>query len=391
MADEARMPLPTCNIRIEFCRHTTLELVPDIKQLLASTPWKPNYEEEAINRYVKWRYCDLDAAETMLAYDGRRPVAMIASYTRPYIVGHRVVRLREASDWFCLPEYRHLGLGLRLMYSLMDEQEPLLIIGGNENAQAVLSALGWRRLADVSSYILPLSTKWLVNKVWRWLRLPFSGTGVAKLFATPWPRLLPGRRLSLPWRQVALSEALPMMTPPAGAYELIPLVREHEVQWLHAAPKEMGTFFCLVFPENIGPGGFSIGRLYSYGNSKYIKLIHIQTSTPSVEVYAGMLAETIRYAYEHGADVAEFRASCPSLRRALRQFGSIWAGPTRSYWWANSGASPGTSLHLTFLRGDDGIRPYPAPKDVFDPSRERRLQSRAILGPQSQSKTNPCM
>jgi len=139
----------------------------------------------------------------------------------------------------------------------------------------------------------------------------------------------------------------------------MPLIRQHEVQWLHAAPKEMGTFFCLVFPENTGPAGFSIGRLFFGSNLKYARLIHIQTSTPSVEVYARMLAETIRYACDQGADVAQLRASCPLLRRALKQFGFIWSVSTPSYWWAKNGRSRGDKFHLTFLRGDDGIVPYP--------------------------------
>jgi hypothetical protein len=327
-----------------------------------STLWQRKWSEELTNKILKWRYCDLEAGETLLAYDGDRAVAMIASYIRPYVMDHKIVRLREASDWFCLPEYRHLGLGVQLMYKLMDEPEPLFVSGGNENAQAVLPALGWRRLPDVRTYTLPLSSKLPVSKVWRWLRLPMSGAGAARLREASWPlwpRLRPERNLTLSWRHLALSEPLPVMMPRAGIYDLMPLIREHEVQWLYEAPKEMGTFFCLVFPENTGPSGFSIGRLYSYENSKYTKLIHIQTSTPSVEVYAGMLAETIRYACDQGADVAQFRASCPSLRRALKEFGFIWSVPTPSYWWAKNGSSPGGSLHLTFLRGDDGIRPYP--------------------------------
>lgn len=351
------MHRPTDNIRIEFCKRPTLKLLPDIGQLLAASPWKPNYNEEAIGRYFRWRYCDLDSEEVILAYHGHRPVAMIASHTRPYIVNHKIARLREASEWFCLPEYRHLALGVQLMCHLMDEQEPLFVIGGNENAQAVLSALGWRRLANVSSYIMPLSTKWLVNKVRRWLGLPFPSARAAKFLSAPWPRVLRGQRFNVRCQQVILSEEAPATKPPASAYELMPLIREHEVQWLRAAPKEIGSFFCLVFPEDSG-SGFSIGRLYSYASLKYVKLIHIQTATPSVEVYTAILAATIRYAYEQGADAAEFRVTCPFLRRALWQFGSIWAGSTRSYWWAKNGGLPGNSLHLTFLRGDDGIRSY---------------------------------
>src|SRR5260370_35849571 len=138
MADEPCMPLLPSNIRFEFYKHTSLQVVQDIRQLIMSPLWQRKWGEDVANKILKWRYCDLKAGETMLAYDGDRPVAMIASYTRPYVIDHKVVRLREASDWFCLPEYRHLGLGVQLMYNLMDEPEPLFVIGVNENAQAVL-------------------------------------------------------------------------------------------------------------------------------------------------------------------------------------------------------------------------------------------------------------
>jgi hypothetical protein len=355
------MLLSTNSLRIEFHKQTTPAVVPDIKQLLEATPWKRGWGEEATSRFLKWRYCDLDGGELMLAYDGHRPVAMIASYTRPYLIENRVVRLREAADWFCLPEYRQFGLGVQLMCNLMDEREPLLVIGGNENAQAVLPALGWRRLPDVRDYTLPLTGRWILDKLREKFRIPMPGAAVARSFAAarlpPWPRLRRRKRLNLTWRCLASSEGLPAMAPPASMYEVMPLIRENEVKWLHAAPKEMGTFFCLVFPENKGPAGFSIGRVFPYRNSHYMKLIHIQTSTPTVEVYGAMLAETIRYACQRGADVALFRASCPILRRALRAFGAVWSSPNRTYWWAKNGDSPGGNLHLTFLRGDDGIRP----------------------------------
>ena len=51
----------------------------------------------------------------MFAYDSDRPVGMIASYSRPYFVRDELMLVREASDWICLPEYRHLGIGVLLM------------------------------------------------------------------------------------------------------------------------------------------------------------------------------------------------------------------------------------------------------------------------------------
>jgi hypothetical protein len=47
------------------------------------------------------------------------------------------------------------------------------------------------------------------------------------------------------------------------------------------------------------------------------------------------------------------------LRRALKMLAFVPSARARSYWWGISRFSPKNRFHLTFLRGDDGIRPYP--------------------------------
>jgi hypothetical protein len=326
--------------------------------LTISGLWHRNWSEELANKILPWRYCELEGGEVMLAYDGGRPVGMIASYLRPYLVRDKVMLIREASDWICLPEYRHLGVGVLLMSNLMDEKEPLLAIGGSETAHAVLSALGWRRLPDVRIYTLPLSIKFPLSEASRFLGLPKSGRGAVRLFEKRWPRLPRLRRkrhLARAWHHSVVPQTLPH----TRFYELMPLIRDHEMEWLLAAPKEMGTFFFLAFSEDNGPAGFSIGHLYSHDGLKYAKLIHIQTEDPSVEVYGGILEGTIQYCYEQGADVAQLRAFCPILSQALKDCGFMRPVPASVHWWAKDGVSPGSNLHLTFLRGDDGVLPYP--------------------------------
>jgi Acetyltransferase (GNAT) family len=326
-----------------------------------STLWRCNWSERVANNITQWRYCELGRGEMVLAFDGDRPIGMIASYTRPYLIDNTLVWVREPADWYCLPEYRHFGVGVRLMNKLMDEPEPIFAIGANEDVRPLLGALGWWRLPDVKDYTLPVSTKWLAKKLWRSLRLPPFGARATRLFeaSSPlWPRVRPRRRRTRSSQYLAAPEARLAMTPAAGQYELTPLIRERELEWLYAAPKEMGSFCCLVFPE-ARTEGFSLGRLYSYENASYFKLIHIQTSNPSVEVYADMLAETVRFACDQGADVIQFRASCPFLQRALEGLGFVWSSLSPSYWWPKNGNVPDGKLHMTFLRGDDGIRPYP--------------------------------
>jgi len=152
---------------------------------------------------------------------------------------------------------------------------------------------------------------------------------------------------------------LPDVMAGSCTYGFASLIRSGETHWLYSAPKEMGEFFCLAFTEGSRVVGHSLGRLYSYRHLKYAKLVDIRTTAPSVDVYIHMLIETVRYVNGQDVDMVQCRASCPLLRQALKKTAFVPARRVPSHWWGNSGVPPTGTFHLTFLRGDDGIRPYP--------------------------------
>ena len=336
---------------IEFRKEASAHVVSDIKQLLMANLWRRNWNEETAHRIFEWRFSDLDRQETVLAYDHGRPVAMVACSQRCWIVNGKIIRIREPSDWLCLPEFRHLGLGVMLMQRLMNEPEPLLAIGGAEQAQTVLRAFGWRQRFEARSYLLPLSSRFLTCR---------AASRLGRFVKGPrWPHPQLWQRRKVSWHHLAASERIPNFPIDAAGYDIMPLIDEREIRWMQAAPKEMGTFFCLVFSANSEPAGLAIGRLFPYERLRYVRLIHVQIPFPSVAMYRRVVSESIRYAYDEGADVAQLRASCPLLQEALRNFWPNWSVPAATYWWEKNGAVPGTRSHLTFLRGDDGVLPYP--------------------------------
>src|SRR5438094_250524 len=80
---------------------------------------------------IRWRY---DARPSgggiwLAGHDGQC-VAMLDSFVRPYLLDGRRILVREGCDWYCLPKYRPLGLGVRLMREMMACPEPMLSIGG---------------------------------------------------------------------------------------------------------------------------------------------------------------------------------------------------------------------------------------------------------------------
>src|SRR6478672_10662270 len=98
-------------------RVTRLEgaIRPAFERLLAQV-WGQTWSEDLARTLVRWRYDDrTPAGETWLAMDGEKCVAMVDSFLRPYLLDGRPILLRETCDWFCLPRYRPLGVGIRLM------------------------------------------------------------------------------------------------------------------------------------------------------------------------------------------------------------------------------------------------------------------------------------
>jgi len=297
----------------------------------------------------------------MLAYERDRLIALLASSCRRYLVGGQPVTVREAADWFCLPEYRSLGLGVQLMSNLMDKHEPLLVIGGNSDSRSVLGALGWYRLPDIPNYTLPLTARAILTKASRLLHLS-QDRKPASLGKRSWIssiRLRRPNRHSPSLHSRAASDLSDEFGSAATMYGLAPLTDKQELEWLYAAPQVLGRFFHLRVPETTGTAGFVLGRLYSYDDLKYAKLIHLQTSSASVQAYRRLLGEVISYVNDQGVDLVQCRASSPFLRQALKRSGFIYSGSTPAHWWSKDGNRLQGNFHLTFLRVDDAIRPYP--------------------------------
>ena len=103
MQTKAPMHLPTPNIRIEFHQQISSKVVVDIKQLLISTLWNRNWSEEQANQIFKWRYGDLASGETLLAYDGDRLVAMVASFRRPYLSAGKLYTSANLPTGYAFP------------------------------------------------------------------------------------------------------------------------------------------------------------------------------------------------------------------------------------------------------------------------------------------------
>lgn len=350
------------NVNLVWVEQPGIQAVTDAENLLLSSWWNTDLAGQEADELCRWRFFDLPGSELVMAYEDRRCVAIIASYTRPYRMGSRVIMVREPSDWFCLPEFRHLGIGLQLMELLMEKPEPILAIGGTEDQRTLLPEMGWQQMPDLATYTLPLTTRWLADKALR--RLAPGRAGMLE-YLPPWPRYLPWIHLLRKRSGAPMLECwgrnqqhLPEVTPSGDTTCVVPLLRDGEWEWLRQAPPRLGTFFHLAFSWGGPVEGVVLGRLYRDDGLMRAKLMHVLVRDPSARSYEAMLHETVRYVRTQGADIVYCSASCRMLQSALEALKFRRSLVRPAYLWRAGMAVAAGELCLTSVHADNGIRPF---------------------------------
>ena len=114
------------------------------RELLTRHVWKRDWSDHLAQEYFAWRYINRPDGETLLALDRGRCIGIVDSFFRPYWIGGCRQKVRETCDWFCLPAYRPLGVGLHLLRRIMDNPEPTIAIGGTSIRKSCCQSFGGR-------------------------------------------------------------------------------------------------------------------------------------------------------------------------------------------------------------------------------------------------------
>ena len=338
----------------------TAEHIPAVKKLLLPS-WQRSWNEELCDRFFQWRFQERENGEGILAFDGSHCVAMIDSWIRPYVLGDQIISVREPADWYCLPGYR--GLGLRPMWKLMEKPEPILSVGGTEATRTLLPRLQWKPLTPVTNYMLPLASGVMVEAMLKRLRPPCTEIlihfGHKLSFRVRKPYLHPPPVAGGMVLQHNSCDSFPTIIPSTKCDDLVPLCTEGEFSWLSRAPEQMGEFIFLVFSLNGSPIGFTVSRLFQLTHLTEARLLHIQTSEESIKSYAWLVAETAHELSRRGAHLIRCRATCSIICKSLKMTGFLERSQSPVFWWSRDKKVPEGTIRLTWLRGDDGIEPYP--------------------------------
>ena len=145
----------------------TQENLPAAIRLCETAFNRPRSEE-----FSRWRYRDCPSQAGFLALRNSEYVAMVWGFLRPYQIGPRIIQCIEPTDWFCVPDLRHLGAGTPVMKALMNRPEPLIAVGGSRRAISLFQKMQWQRIATAATFVLHLGGSSLARSLHNRLKVP---------------------------------------------------------------------------------------------------------------------------------------------------------------------------------------------------------------------------
>jgi hypothetical protein len=315
--------------------------------------WGCDLSGELLESYFSWRYGNRGNGETLVACDKGRCVGILDSFVRPYWIAGRQELVRETCDWFCLPEYRAFGVGLRLMRRMMAKPEPMLVIGGTKFTMELLPRLKWARFLNVDRFMLPCSTRTAAGLAARhlWPR----GAALARMI--PDLRLVRQIRREPPPSADAhvRCEALEAAAEAAkiAPYDLAPVLDISILHWLASTPKLLGEMLVLSFFSADGPVGVSVSRLQMLPFGLKAQIVHVHAARLTLVEW--ILGETVHHLIGRGAGAILYDVSCPATGRALGALGFVRRRPMPVFWWPANKLPPTGVHNLSLLRADDAF------------------------------------
>lgn len=302
--------------------------------------------------YVRWRYEQAPGLTGRLAMRGDEPLACLFAFRRAHTTGE----VLETHEWFCRPELRGSGLGIRVMRDLMKRTTvPIVAWGGSSDTLHLLPRLGWQHVGAVAEWVLPLGgprlAARLVGDRWaepagRLASLVTSGVLRALPSSTPTEgEVRPGR---------PPEASLPDIVANTGGWGLQPSARE--LDWLTAAPPEHGAVSWTTHTVGGEVVGFSGVRWVVSEGSRDAVLVELAASPKHARWVVN--AAIVRSLAERPDRILARSALEGPVRDALAQHGfQHRASPPVHVWSAEEAVRPGMPRG-TRLAADLALLPY---------------------------------
>lgn len=294
-----------------------------------------------LETYVQWRYFERGAANSIIALNNRQCVAFIDSQFRDYHYAKGRLSVQESSEWYCVPKYRQIGLGVSVLKKLMEHDAPILSVRGTEASQQLLQKLNWQNLQPVTLFSKMINFK---------TRLKDFVVGFSP------PKRNESFRLELIEGNPSESELAKLAVKPSA--ELKPQLATWELAWFNTAPEVLGRFIWTRFELESRFAGYALSRLYQTKDYLRAQIIHIDCLIDEPKLLEKMISLLTLHLKNEGAIRIMARGSSESFSRAMRESGFKASVPQPVFWWDKIPARlKNDAIALTNLRGDDSIRP----------------------------------
>lgn len=324
--------------------------------------WQQTWDPDLARELIGWRYYGRHhlAGRTWLICNGGQCVAMLDSFVRPYLLDGRRIDVREGADWYCLPKYRPLGLGVKLMREFMACPEPGISIGGSDATLSILPRLGWKKLPDVQRYVLPIRARGLAGT---WLRNRWPAAEVHAKAIPNWiPLSRPPRPVAPPagvGRVVEWRPGTRALLPVPQREGLVQLLDQADLDWLSRTPAGVAKPLALVFLLDDRPVGFSVSQIEPAISGFDGCIVHLQIGHPDQAVADWVVAETASRLAARGVGIIRCLASGAEKIVALRKAGFALRESLPAYWWPKADRPTPAASDAGYLRADDAL-PLPA-------------------------------
>jgi len=310
--------------------------------------------------YLRWRYLEPSFQHAYLALRDGRCVATLTAFRRPYAAGGDQLPICDSFDWYCLPELRNSGLGVRLMQRMMKDPDPVIVTGGTQDTRELLPRMGFRSLDEVQRFSLPLRAARAAEALARRgipRALGRAGFAVARPWMAARRRAAPRGGSAIPVASVG-EEALAIDPRPQGRGSM-PLWTPEYLRWLGSGFPGMGHYLPLYFAVGEALVGWALLRLYVGAEGCEAALLDVRARAATEDLYTWMVSEAAVRAAGLGAGFLSAGSSCPLVVTALRRNRFLAAGTQPIHFFG--GERKGLPEPIVFGAnwGDQPLVPYP--------------------------------
>lgn len=315
------------------------------------------------NGYYHWRYRSAPNLVTVVAVNERGCFASLSAFRVKYRSGEETVECLEPFDWFCMPELRWTGLGIRMMRALMSMNHPIIGLGGTAATLTLLPQFGFELAGEGKQMIRPLTRRamsLLYHGVPDALSAVTLGTACSLWFSVRVTRSSP--------RSEIVTELTPndlMLEPRDGtASDPTPSF----LQWLHDGSQWIGTILLFRMVEDSVTIGWAVARIRDNEGKRIADLVECRFDRTINATDAAAAVDSIcEILARSGVDVIISVTSCPFtlvvlqkcrfLRRPLYSV-PVWVWPADTL-------PAGRPIRVGGLRGDGAFMPIGAAQFVW--------------------------